>query len=230
VPDELQAEQVLHSFATIEEAVTLLIMAQWDPPVSRATCEVLACGLRLSASGAKFTGSSHAEACVEQASHLDAGVNQTVTQLSGKRALRKKLTRAELGKMARRLHKTNTTKLFGFQLQAAGGGRAAIGMKVRSHHIQLHNVVHGGILCALADTTGAIAAYTALPPGTHLATIELKINFLEPVAGGRIVAQARVLRRGRNFVVSDCDIFNPGKVLVAKALMTFAIGSAAPQS
>jgi acyl-CoA thioesterase len=153
-----------------------------------------------------------------------------VTYLSGKPGLRNKLTRAELGVMARRLRSANTTKLFGFELQAAGGGRATIGMKVRSYHIQLHNVVHGGILCALADTTGAIAAYTSLPQGTHLATIELKINFLEPVSGGTVVAQAKVLRRGRNFVVSDCDIFNPGKVLAAKALMTFAIAATAPQS
>lgn len=150
-----------------------------------------------------------------------------MTRLSGKRSLHKKLTRAELGAIARRLRNTNTTKLFGFEFHAAGGGRAVLGMKVRAHHIQLHNVVHGGILCALADTTGAIAAYTMLPQGTHLATIELKINFLEPVAGGKIIAEARVLRRGRNFVVSDCDIFNPGKVLAAKALMTFAIGSTA---
>ncbi|HXN23629.1 MAG TPA: PaaI family thioesterase [Candidatus Dormibacteraeota bacterium] len=153
-----------------------------------------------------------------------------MTRLSGKPGLREKLTRAELGVMARRLRNANTTKLFGFELRVAGGGRATIGMRVRSHHIQLHNVVHGGILCALADTTGAIAAYTTLPQGTHLATIELKINFLEPVAGGMVVARARVLRRGRNFIVSDCDIFTPGKVLAAKALMTFAIGATRPQS
>lgn len=132
--------------------------------------------------------------------------------------------------MARRLRNANTTKLFGFELRAASAGRAMIALKVRNHHIQLHNVVHGGILCALADTTGAIAAYTMLPPGTHLATIELKINFLEPVAGGIIVAKARVLRRGRNFVVSDCDLFNSEHQLAAKSMMTFAIGAVLPAS
>ncbi len=132
--------------------------------------------------------------------------------------------------MARRLRNANTTKLFGFELQAASAGGAEIRMKVRNHHIQLHNVVHGGILSALADTTGAIAAYTTLPAGSHLATIELKINFLEAVAGGTIVAKARVLRRGRNFIVSECEIFNADNLLAAKSLMTFAIGTAAPQS
>src|SRR6266700_2997517 len=79
---------------------------------------------------------------------------------------------------------------------------------VREHHKQIHGVVHGGILAALADTTAAIAAYSVVPKGTEIATVELKINYLEPVPGGRIKADARVLRAGRNFVVTECEIFN----------------------
>src|SRR5882724_874215 len=41
------------------------------------------------------------------------------------------------------------------------------------------------------------------------------------VHGGRIKADARVLRAGRNFVVTECDIFNEGGSLAAKALLTF---------
>jgi uncharacterized protein (TIGR00369 family) len=51
--------------------------------------------------------------------------------------------------------------------------------------------------------------------------VELKINFLEPVQGGRIKAEGRVLRTGRNFVVTECEIFNESGALVAKALLTF---------
>ncbi len=141
--------------------------------------------------------------------------------MSGKPA---KFTRAELREMGRRLRESETSKLFGFELQDAGAGTAAVTMKVRPHHIQVHEVVHGGILAALADTTGAIAAYTVVPRGTHLATIELKINYLEPVERGTITAEARVLRRGRNFIVSECDLFGPKRNLAAKSLMTFAIG------
>jgi uncharacterized protein (TIGR00369 family) len=67
-------------------------------------------------------------------------------------------------------------------------------------------VVHGGILAALADTTAAIAAYTAVPLGVELATLELKINYLEPVPGGTVKADAKVLRAGRNFIVTESDI------------------------
>jgi uncharacterized protein (TIGR00369 family) len=82
-------------------------------------------------------------------------------------------------------------------------------------------VVHGGILAALADTTAAIAAYTAVPRGTEIATVELTINYLEPVPGGRIKADARVLRAGRNFIVAECEIFNEDGSLAAKSLLTF---------
>jgi uncharacterized protein (TIGR00369 family) len=85
----------------------------------------------------------------------------------------------------------------------------------------MHGVVHGGILAMLADTVAAIAAYTTVPRGTEIATIEMKINFLEAVAEGEIRAEGRVLRTGRNFVVTECEIRNQNGSLAAKALLTF---------
>jgi len=48
-----------------------------------------------------------------------------------------------------------------------------------------------------------------------------KMANLEPVPGGRIKADARVLRAGRNFVVTECEIYNEDGSLAAKALLTF---------
>ena len=75
------------------------------------------------------------------------------------------------------------------------------------------------------DTAAAIAAYTTIEKGTELSTLELKINYMEPVPGGRVKADARVLRAGRNFIVAECEIFNEEGGLAAKALMTFAAAS-----
>lgn len=113
----------------------------------------------------------------------------------------------------------------GFDVETVEKGRAIFLLDVLAHHKQLHGVVHGGILAALADTTAAIAAYTTVPKGTEIATVELKINYLEPVPGGRIKADARVLRSGRNFVVAECEIFNENGSLAAKALLTFGAAS-----
>src|SRR5947207_7662194 len=121
----------------------------------------------------------------------------------------------------RRMKESRSTELLGFDVESVHAGRAIFRMDVKANHKQVHGVVHGGILAALADTTGAIAAYTTIPRGTEIATVELSINYLEPVPGGRIKADARVLRAGRNFVVTECEIFNESGSLAAQPLRTF---------
>ena len=121
-----------------------------------------------------------------------------------------------------RMKESKAIELLGFDVESVHDGRSIFRLDVRPSHKQIHDVVHGGILAALADTTAAIAAYTAVPRGVELATLELKINYLEPVPGGRIKADARVLRSGRNFIVTECEIFNENGSLAAKALLTFS--------
>src|SRR6266852_5552219 len=120
-----------------------------------------------------------------------------------------------------RLKQSRATEMLGFALDSVDSGRAVLRLDVRRRHKQLHGVVHGGILAAMADTAAAIASYTVLPKGTTLATVELSINYLEPVPEGRVKAGARVLRVGRNFVVAECEIRIQNGSLAAKALLTF---------
>jgi len=153
--------------------------------------------------------------------------------LDGKRrsAMTKRMSKEEkrvTELVRRRMKESRSTELLGFDVESVHAGRAIFRLDVRPNHKQIHGVVHGGILAALADTTAAIAAYTAVPRGTEIATVELSINYLEPVPGGRIKADARVLRAGRNFVVTECEIFNENGSLAAKALLTF--GAAAGHS
>jgi uncharacterized protein (TIGR00369 family) len=132
------------------------------------------------------------------------------------------LTEREL---ARRLRGSNTARQFGFVLQSAEAGHAVVRIRVAAHHKQAHGVVHGGVLAALADTAGGLATYMAVPRGTRVATVEMKINFLEPVEKGNVVADARVLRRGRHLTVVDCDLHDGDGHLLGKALMTFSFGA-----
>src|SRR5713226_1439675 len=125
--------------------------------------------------------------------------------------------------LAKRLRQSNTAKQFGFELEAAEAGRAVVRMRVAAMHKQVHGVVHGGVLAALADTAGGLATYMACPRGTRVATIEMKINYLEAVEGGTVTAEAEVVRLGRHVSVVDCDVRDETGRLVGKALMTFFV-------
>src|SRR5439155_22710437 len=73
----------------------------------------------------------------------------------------------------RRMKESRSTELLGFDVESVHAGRAIFRMDVKANHKQVHGVVHGGILAALADTTAAIAAYTTMPRGTEIATGDL---------------------------------------------------------
>jgi uncharacterized protein (TIGR00369 family) len=130
------------------------------------------------------------------------------------------LAKGSLKVAQQRLKQSRFSVLVGFKVNRLYRGGAVLAMTARDRHRQIHKVVHGGVIAALADTAAAIAAYTVAPEGVELATIELKINYLVPVAEGKVEAEGRVLRTGRNFVVVECEVRNRGQ-LAAKALMTF---------
>lgn len=114
---------------------------------------------------------------------------------------------------------SNTAKQFGFVLAEAEPGCVLLRMRVDERYKQVHGVVHAG----LADTVGGLATYMACPRGTRVATIEMKINYLEAVEGGDVVTEARVVRRGRHIAVVDCDLRDDARRLIGKALMTFFV-------
>jgi uncharacterized protein (TIGR00369 family) len=128
------------------------------------------------------------------------------------------------GLLRKRLRDSGITRHMGFVLAEATHGRVVIKMRVENKHLQAHGVVHGGVLASLADTAGGLASYMACAPGARVATIEMKINYLEAISEGSVTAVAEVVRIGRHTSVVDCDIRDHQKRLVGKALMTFFVG------
>src|SRR5215475_6873420 len=132
-----------------------------------------------------------------------------------------KFTRAHLEYARSRVKLSKFSALMGFEVVKLSNGGAVLEVTTADHHRQIHDVMHGGVIAALADTAAAIAAYTVVPRGTEVVTLELKINYLLPVSEGKLTAEGKVLRAGRNFIVVECDVTREEGSLAAKALMTF---------
>jgi uncharacterized protein (TIGR00369 family) len=93
----------------------------------------------------------------------------------------------------------------------------------------------GGVLAFLADAALGGAIFTALPPGTILATSELSLNFLRPpsVDQGDIVARATLIQAGRSVGLSQAAVEDSGGRLLAHAtsrcvLRTLGVPDAPP--
>ena len=88
-----------------------------------------------------------------------------------------------------------------------------------------NGMLHGGALMALADTAGAVLAFSNLPPNaTGTTTIESKTNFFTAVKqGSTVVATARPLHVGRTTIVVETEVRNHEGRLVTKTTQTQAI-------
>lgn len=99
-------------------------------------------------------------------------------------------------------------------------GLARVSMSVTP---ALHNpagTLHGGVYCDLADMAMGIAFFTSLSDGEAMTTLELKINFLRPISGGLITAEARVINRSKSTGLVECDVRDTQNRLLARASCT----------
>jgi uncharacterized protein (TIGR00369 family) len=66
---------------------------------------------------------------------------------------------------------------------------------------QQHGFLHAGVLGILVDSACGYAAYTLMPAGTEVLSVEYKINFLSPARGRLFGAVGRVVKPGRTLTV-----------------------------
>ena len=80
--------------------------------------------------------------------------------------------------------------------------------------------VQGGFITAMLDDTMGPAGITALGPGHVVPTLELKVSFHRPLHPGRVVADGRVVHKGRSIIFLEGALRNGDGELVASATAT----------
>jgi acyl-CoA thioesterase len=90
-----------------------------------------------------------------------------------------------------------------------------------SHQIERHGgMVHGGIISYALDIVGGLAVM-AQNTGIDQVTLELKVNFLEPVRKDPFRVIGRTIRQGRTTAVAEAELRDGEDKLCAKALGTW---------
>lgn len=111
----------------------------------------------------------------------------------------------------------------GLTIESAANGKARLRMKWKPEHAQSYGSLQGGYLAILADAATHTAAETLGKPGETLTTVELKTNFLAPVRGVDVIAEATIVKRGRTLVLGDVDLRTDAGGLVGKSLVTYMV-------
>jgi uncharacterized protein (TIGR00369 family) len=97
--------------------------------------------------------------------------------------------------------------LIGARLAAVEPGRVEVELPFRDDLTQQKGFVHGGILGMIADSACGYAAFSLMPAGCSLVTVEYKINILAP-ARGAVVARGEVVKPGRTLTVARAEVYS----------------------
>lgn len=89
----------------------------------------------------------------------------------------------------------------GATLTHVAPGETTIELPVREALVQQHGSVHAGALTSVLDSAAGYAAFSLMPAGAAVVSVEFKVNLLAPARGERIEARGRVLRPGRTLYV-----------------------------
>jgi len=110
----------------------------------------------------------------------------------------------------------------GFRVVDVRKGYARLEVENGTSTSNASGVMHGGASFGLADTAVAVALLSLYGGGAILLTIEMKINYLEPIFSGTVTAEAYVVRSSRRSAYAEVDIWAAGK-LAARASTTYMI-------
>jgi 1,4-dihydroxy-2-naphthoyl-CoA hydrolase len=99
----------------------------------------------------------------------------------------------------------------GFRFAAFEPGRLRAEMKVRDELLTPFGNIHGGVLAAFCDHVLGCVCYPHMKHGQWAATTEFKINYLAPVSGGMLEADAQIVSLTRTTAVVRIEIRNESR-------------------
>jgi uncharacterized protein (TIGR00369 family) len=130
-------------------------------------------------------------------------------------------------------------KVLGLKIESLKMDDVRVKFEMRDEFIgnYVHEILHGGVISAVLDTTGGLTAslgvlqkmkgHTAEEIGkslTKIGTIDLRIDYLRPGKGNFFVSTGSIMRAGRRVSVTRMELYNDQDVLIAVGTGTYIVG------
>ena len=98
-------------------------------------------------------------------------------------------------------------QLIGAELSCVEPGVVEISLPYRKDLTQQDGYLHAGIITTIADSAAGYAAFSLMPAGAGVLSVEFKVNLLRPAQGERFLARAEVVKPGKTLTVVRADVF-----------------------
>ena len=112
----------------------------------------------------------------------------------------------------------------GFHAVEVERGRIVLAGTPDARYYNLIGTIHGGWAASILDTAMALAALSTLDAGHDFTTLDIKVNYLRPIAPGmKVRAEGRVLHGGRRVALCEATLADEAGKLLAHGTSTCLI-------
>lgn len=108
----------------------------------------------------------------------------------------------------------------GAELTHVAPGTIEIELPFAAKLTQQHGFLHAGIISTALDSACGYAAFSLMPEGSGVLTIEFKVNLLAPGRGERFLFRGSVTKPGRTILVADGQAYAFGADGEARLIAT----------
>ena len=114
----------------------------------------------------------------------------------------------------------------GFELTSIEPGEVNGEMQIEEYIKQQTGFIHGGATATFADLVMGFAAYSLVKLDQVVVTADLRVSYLNPGIGERVIAKGWVIKPGSKLIFCEGEIVtikNGIETLIAKASATMAV-------
>ncbi len=128
--------------------------------------------------------------------------------------------------LRKRMEHLPFNNLVGITVDEVHDDGVTVSCPFREELMNMHRTVHGGVTATLADVAGGFSTMARYGADRLATTVDLKLNYLAPIKGPRLIARGRILKAGKTLCVIQVEV-GDGGTTGAIALVTYMLLPAA---
>jgi acyl-CoA thioesterase len=113
--------------------------------------------------------------------------------------------------------------LLGIELMEIKKGWARVRLPIEKKLTNAIGLVHGGAIFSVADSAVGMALVGLTQRDENISTLEMKINYMKPVKGREIIAEAKIIHKGTQTAVGEVEVRDENNNFISRGLATYAI-------
>ena len=79
---------------------------------------------------------------------------------------------------------------------------------------QQHGYFHAGVITSIADVACGYAAFTTMPEGSEVLSVEFKTNLMKAANADKIIATGKVIKSGRTLIFCEAKVTDESEEII----------------